>query len=352
MLQIVLCEFFNKKKQNMTYKEVKIWIRVLVLILAIPVFNSCKKPVEELVGNWVELSDFDGVPRTDAVGFAIGSKGYLGTGYDGENRLNDFWEYDVARNTWTQKADFPGVPRNGAIGFGTDAKGYIGTGFDGKNRLGDFYEFDPAANTWTKKADFAGSPRYGAVAMSINNKGYVGTGYDVNFLKDIWEYSPATDAWTQKTSIGGSKRRDAACFVIGGKGYIVTGIDNGEYLSDFWEYDPGTDLWTKKRSIIDLSTEAYDDDYLTITGIGKVGFSVNGKGYLATGGKTTGVETWEYTPSTDLWKQKTSFEGTIRQDAVGFAIANRGYITTGKNSSYYFDDIWAFDPDAVLNEND
>lgn len=82
----------------MTYKEVKFWLALVVLILSLPVLHSCKNKTTDLVGNWVMLSDFDGIPRSDAVGFAIGSKGYLGTGFDGENdvRLNDFWEYDVA----------------------------------------------------------------------------------------------------------------------------------------------------------------------------------------------------------------------------------------------------------------
>lgn len=336
----------------MTYGKIKIWIQVLVLILAVPVFNSCGEDEEELVGNWVELSDFDGIPRSDAVGFVIGSKAYLGTGYTGEVRMADFWEYDPVRNTWTQKAEFPGVARNAAIGFGTSTKGYIGTGFDGKNKYNDFYEYDPVQNAWTRKADFAGSARYGAVAMAINNKGYVGTGYDVNYLKDIWQYDPDTDTWTQKTSVGGSKRRDAATFVVNNKGYIVTGIDNGEYQNDLWEYDPATDLWTKKRSIANISDEAYDDEYATITGINKAAFSIGGKGYLATGGQTTGSEVWEYNPSTDLWIQKTSFEGSTRADAVGFAIGNRGYVTTGKSGTYYFDDIWGFDPDAVFDDND
>lgn len=336
----------------MTYKEVKIWIKVLILVVAVPFFNSCKDEEVALIGNWVELSDFDGIPRTDAVGFSIGTKGYIGTGYDGDIRHNDFWEYDPTRNTWTQKADFPGIPRNGAVGFGTDTKGYVGTGYDGKNRLNDFYEYDPAGNAWTRKADFAGVARYGAIAMAINNKGYIGTGYSTSYLKDMWEYDPAGDAWTQKASVGGSKRRDAACFVINGKGYVTTGIDNGEYQTDLWMYDPGTDAWTEKRDIADLSDEAYDDKYSTIKGTGKVGFAVNGKGYLATGGMTTGIECWEYNPGTDLWTEKSSFEGTIRSDAVGFAISSRGYVTTGKSSSYYFDDIWAFDPDAVFNDKD
>lgn len=339
--------------QNMTYKVVKNWIKVMVLILAVPMFLSCKgKDDVVLVGNWVELSDFDGLPRAEAVGFSIGAKGYIGTGYDGDEWHTDFWEYDPARNSWTQKADFPGVARGMAVGFGTDTKGYVGTGWDGKNRLKDFYEFNPATNTWARKADFAGSARRMAVAMSINNKGYVGTGDSVYYFKDFWEYDPAGDVWTKKSSIGGSKRRDAACFVIGNKGYVTGGIDNGEFLSDMWEYDPSSDTWNKKRGISNLSTETYDDDYTTIKGTGKVGFAVNGKGYLATGGQTTGADVWEYNPTTDLWTEKTSFEGTSRSDAVGFAIGTRGYVTTGKSSGYYFDDLWAFDPDADLNEED
>ena len=49
----------------------------------------------------------------------------LGYGY-----TKDFWEYDPAANTWTQKADFGGTARHGAVGFSIGSKGYIGTGRD------------------------------------------------------------------------------------------------------------------------------------------------------------------------------------------------------------------------------
>ena len=143
----------------------------------------------ELVGNWIELSDFEGVPRSDAVAFVVNGKGYVGTGYDGEDRLNDFWEYDPQLNNWTQKADFPGAARNGAVGFGTVTKGYLGTGYDGVNKLMDFWEYDPATDTWDTVAVFGGTARYGAVAFSINNMGYVGTGFDGNALKDLYQFS-------------------------------------------------------------------------------------------------------------------------------------------------------------------
>ncbi len=340
----------------MTYRKLKesnISFIFLLVILAFPILNSCEEEDDELVGNWTSLSDLDGLPRADAVGFSIGNKGYIGTGYDSDNeRLKDFWEYDPVRNTWTQKADLPGVERNSAVGFSTDTKGYIGTGFDGKNKLKDFYEYDPSANTWTQKADFAGNARYGAVGMGISNKGYIGTGYDGNYMKDFWEYNPETDTWTQKTSIGGSKRRDAATFVIEGKGYLMTGIDNGIYENDVWEYDPSTDIWTEKREIENLSDDSYDDSYSTITGIDKAGFTINGKGYLATGGTSAGEIVWEYNPSSDLWTERTSFEGSSRTGGVGFDIDNVGYVTTGKSGSYYYDDLWSFDPLAEYDEND
>ncbi|MGB8492147.1 MAG: galactose oxidase, partial [Bacteroidales bacterium] len=98
--------------------------------------------------------------------------------------------------------------------------------------------------------------------------------------------------------------------------------------------------------------ETFDDKYTTIVGTGKVGLSIGGKGYLATGGQTSGVETWEYNPAQDLWTEKTNFEGSARTDAVGFVLDNRGYVTTGKSSNYYFDDIWGFDPNAAYNEYD
>jgi N-acetylneuraminic acid mutarotase len=306
----------------------------------------------DLVGNWVGLSDFEGVSRCDAVGFSIGEKGYIGTGYDGSDLLSDFWEYDVSKDTWMQKADFPGKGRLGAVGFGTDSMGYIGTGYDGVNRLKDFYEYNPQTNTWARKADFGGSGRYSAVGMAIHNKGYLGTGFDGNYLKDFWEYDPTTDVWTQKVSVGGSKRKDAVAFVINGKGYIVTGVNNGSYETDFWEYDPLTDNWTEKNEITDATDDEFDDDYNSISGANKVGFAVNGKGYVATSGSYASCVVWEFDPVTDRWKQKTSLEGVARIDATGFAIGNRGYVITGRNSSSYYDDIWGFDPDAVYNEYD
>jgi N-acetylneuraminic acid mutarotase len=324
----------------------KIWLILLSFVVGLGLFTSCNNNDDTVtMGNWTRMSDFDGLPRSDAVAFAIGTSGYVGTGYDGTDRLKDFWEYNSEKDYWVQKADFPGVARNGATAFAVGSMGYVGTGFDGDNKLSDFYQFNPATNTWTKKADFPGTARYAATGFGIDTKGYLGTGFDGNSQKDFYEYNPATNVWTKIISIGGQKRRDATSFVIGGKGYVVSGLDNGAYLDDLYLFDPTSGEWTKKRAISNISDESYDDDYTGISRISAVAFAINGKAYLTCGSSSSLLSTlWQYDPSTDLWENLTDFEGTIRTEAVGFGIGNYGYVTTGRSNTYYLDDIWRLNP--------
>lgn len=80
---------------------------------------------------------------------------------------------------------------------------------------------------------------------------------------------------------------------------------------------------------------------------------INGKGYIATGDNGSLISTvWEYEPTTDLWTQKTDFQGSARNNAVSFSINNRGFVATGKTGSQYIDDVWEFEPYAEDNEND
>lgn len=175
---------------------------------------------------WTMKADFGGTERFGAVGFSIDTKAYIGAGFRGGTGggvSEDFWEYDSNTDTWTQKADFGGMPRSGAVGFSIGTKGYIGTGSGNGPIFGDFWEYDPLANVWTQKADFGGTARYGAIGFSIGTKGYIGTGYNGSYFVDFWEYEPLTDIWTQKSDFGGSARSFATGFVIGTKGYVGTG---------------------------------------------------------------------------------------------------------------------------------
>lgn len=327
-----------------------------VLGLAATGLSSCKKSSSDdtdYVGNWFRSYDFEGVARTEAVSFVIGNYAYVGTGYKKDDeRLSDFWAFDQASATWYQKADLPTAGRNSAVAFSIGNKGYVGTGYDGIGYLKDFWEYNPDNNTWTRKADFGGSARYGAVGFSINGKGYISTGYDDNYLKDLWEYNPDSNQWEQKASLAGTKRRDAVAFVINDKAYVCTGINNGAYPDDMWEYDGVANTWTQKRRLINVSDDDYDDSYNIIRS-NACSFVIDGLAYLTNGEQNgnTGT-TWMYEPQSDVWTQKTTFESTTRVGAIGFNLNNRGYVTTGNNSSYTFDDMWEFASYATQVDND
>ena len=315
----------------------KLFFVVMVLVL----FLGCKKDSTEYIGNWIKKSDFEGIPRGNAVSFVLGDKVYFGTGFNSDQDdeyLKDFWMYDTTRDFWTKLSDFPGEARIGGVAITINGKGYVGLGYNGKVKLKDFWEFDPATSLWTRKADFGGSARYGAVGFALGTKGYLGTGYDDNDNRDFWEYNPATNQWTQVASMGGSKRQDAVAFVINEKAYVCTGINNGTNLTDLWQFDPVTGAWTQK-------TDIDDDDSWTITRSNGIAFTLGSKSYVGLG-YSSGVRSdiWEYDPVADIWTDKTDFEGSARQNAVSFVVNNRAYVASGRNGSYFFDDIWEFKP--------
>ncbi|TWI88336.1 galactose oxidase-like protein [Chitinophaga japonensis] len=356
--------YANTRADNFgSYKNQKMFMRYLTgycLLVSMMLMTACSDSSDDTSdeGNWIQKVDFKGVARYEAVSFTINDTAFVGSGYDGEDRLKDFYSYDAERNTWTQRASLPddAPARSHAVAFSINGKGYMGTGYDGVNKLNDFYEYDPAANAWAPKTAFPGTKRYGAVGFSVKNYGYIATGYDGNWLNDTWQYNPATDTWSSKADVPNTKRTDAVAFVIAGKAYIATGTSNLQLTKELSMYDADADQWTLKREIINSSDDDYDDDYSSIQGTNCAVFVMNNKAYVCTGSKsssgTSSTTVWEYDAVNDLWDEKQAFEGTARTSAVGFAIKNRGFITTGASGSTPLSDTWEFDPLAEYDKND
>jgi N-acetylneuraminic acid mutarotase len=301
--------------------------------------------------SWTQRALFPGIPRSEAVGFAIDGKGYVCTGRSTSGSgllLNDLWEYDTATNTWTQRADFGGTARSNAVGFTISAKGYVGTGvvagvISCTGARNDFWEYDPASDTWTEKAPVGGGGRGLAAGFALGNRGYIGGGSTfcgnipgtTSGLGDFWEYDPAYNTWSLKANIPGLLRESAVGFSIGEFGFIGGGIESGgalfpggDLLSDLWRYAPSSNTWEQQADFV------FPNPWL--------GFSIGSKGYSLRGNALH-----EYDPNnTNTWTQKPPFGGTGRTAAVGFSIGTKGYITTG-NDGFIFDnplnDLWVFD---------
>ena len=302
----------------------------IFLILILVTINTISK-----ADYWTQKANYPGDGIVHSVCFSIGTKGYVGCGFD-STLVNwthsDFWEFDPSTNVWTQKANVGGFSRGMAVSFSIGNLGYVGIGFSqGHGALSDFWEYNPINNIWTQKANFGGGNRDAAIGFSIGNMGYVGMGADNSGTRynDLWQYNPVTDSWIQKTSCPGPVRMRANTFVIGFDAYIICGA---WYLNDVWKYNSITDSWSQKGNF----PKPYSSWAAT--------FSLSGFGYYGTGA-SGGVtnDFWLYNPANDTWVQKTNFIGAPRAEASFFCIGLKGYLGLGHPNDFY-----EYTPDSIL----
>lgn len=182
------------------------------------------------------------------------------------------------------------------------------------------------APVWVKKSDFKGGKIIGAVSFSVGDRIIVCLGTDGTSLKkECWEYDPDTDEWSKKADFPGELRMNAVVFTIGDKAYVGTGLNdtkgNNEGKKDFWEYNSTTNVWTPKA---DLPGEGR---------YGAIGFSIADKGYVALGAANNKLkfctDLWEYNPANNQWTKKADFPDKGRDEATVFVIGSSAYVVGG-----------------------
>jgi len=355
-------------------------------------------------GNWVGRATFSGIAMGEGACFVINNVAYVGTGinpltpnqklntmfsYTAANIPTTPYGYDSAYGSWAQVQAFPGQARSNAVAFNIGGTvGYIGAGLanDGYTALADFYSYTPSGG-WNQidsiHDDSATYPRFDAVAFSFDTTAYVLTGTNnYYYFTDCWRYSPSTNSWIEQQYFPGSQRSGASSFIYKNQGYIVTGYTPGSKWAagtscyDFWVFTPMSDTstisWHRLRDIYNTSPSTYDDGYTNIIRRNAATFTILGqpdgdKGYITLGSNngTDVTFTWEYDFASDLWTEKTPYEGTARTGAAGFSIvgnvptiagaaSSRGFIATGLNqgSSAGFSDCEEFFPNQTYNQYD
>ena len=192
-----------------------------------------------------------GLNRGSAAAFSIGFSAFVVGGQGQTNGFfEDTWEFDLVTQTWTQVADFAGGFRRQAVGFAIDTLGYVGTGYSPTGFKKDMYSYDPGTNTWTQLNDFGGTARKEAVGFTMGGQAYVGTGDDGVMKNDFWQYEPSTDTWTQKTSCPATARKGAVGWGLFPNAFICAGEDiNSLYQNDLWEYNYYLDTWVQRADM-------------------------------------------------------------------------------------------------------
>ena len=272
-------------------------------------------------GPWTQRASMGGLGRHRAFSMAIGSRGYVGGGWNGNTMYYDFWEYDPGSNSWTQKAALPALFWS-VPAFGIGIYGYV---MDGT----DTYQYSPGLNTWTALGigtSWAGDQ----MKFTVNGKGYIISGVD------IYRFDPSTSQWAYRNSLPWTFNGDLA-FLANGKGYAVDA-----YYAETYEYDPATNVITQKSACPAQLSQGCS-------------FGVNGKGYVGTGQ----VPPWngdvanffEYDPATDLWREINMFQGAGRENATAFTIGTKAYVTCG-TSGINYNDLWEYGSLNGIEENE
>ena len=156
--------------------------------------------------NWVARTNCP-VPVWSSVAFKINQMCYVGTGIFEfgflDWHIKTFWSFNPAGSgTWTQLADFPGSGRGNAVGFSVGNRGYIGTGKNVDDGLeNDLWEYTPIANTWKIMPEIGENGRKNAVVFTIGGVAYIGTGYDGAYKADFMAFEPYPQGPVYETTL-------------------------------------------------------------------------------------------------------------------------------------------------------
>jgi N-acetylneuraminic acid mutarotase len=149
--------------------------------------------------------------------------------------------------------------------------------------------------------------------------------------------------FTQKASFPPGGRASAVGFSINGKGYVALGrtllFNNPK--NDVWEYNPEDDTWTQK------------DNFPGKARVRATAAVVDGKAYAGLGfDPVTGIfqpgaylnDWWMYDPETDKWVEKSGYPGIGRISNFSFVYKGLIYTGSGFDGMSFTSEFFSYNP--------
>lgn len=186
-------------------------------------------------------------PRDRHVAVVHSRSIFIFGGYDGFNRVNDFYEYNIDYNSWQEVLNnehsslCPPTPRHSHSAVVYDDSMYIFGGYDGHYK-NDFHRFNFIRNTWEQVKDARGmapSPRYRTACAVVKDSMFLFGGHDGNKqLNDFFQYNFKKSEWTTITYDRASEPspRDSHILLSYDNSILLFGGSSGNARSDFFEY--------------------------------------------------------------------------------------------------------------------
>jgi N-acetylneuraminic acid mutarotase len=174
-------------------------------------------------------------------------------GFDGSSRTNHMFTYTFATKTWRQvigsESEEVPSPRDRHTGVMYDGGFYVFGGYDGDQRVNDFFRFDCTTEQWsrmpaTTTADTP-SPRHSHAAAVHKDSMYVFGGYDGTYRNDLHEFNFTTAQWTRLPFKGRVPRcRYRTTLVVHNDHlFMFGGHDGSRHLNEVHSFSLETKSW-------------------------------------------------------------------------------------------------------------
>ena len=207
---------------------------------------------------WTQLTS--GIANYSHTAIVYNDKMIVFGGYNGSDRLNTTYEYDITNDTWTQLSS-GAIAMSNSVSVIYNGKMIVFGGYNGSEVNNDTWEYDITNDAWTQLSSGA-TARYLSSAILHNDKMIIFGGYDKNSnLNDTWEYDITNDTWTQLSSSGVDGFYHHTAIVYNDE-MIVFGGYNGSVLSDTFGYNISNEY--KYQNFLDNFKKVipYDGDLL------------------------------------------------------------------------------------------
>lgn len=211
--------------------------------------GECKS----VVNQW-HLLKYTGLPprqRSLHAGTVVGDCIYIFGGYDGSNRVNDFYKFSFKESKWSQLfgASAGPSPRDRHVLVSHGGAIYMFGGYDGNNRVNDFWQYDTEHEVWSVVGAAVGqppTPRHSHSGVAYDGSMYIFAGYDGNYRSDFHRYHFNQRKWSivpVKGTVPKARYRTSAVpykhLML-----VVGGHDGAKHLNDFYQFNFETLEWS------------------------------------------------------------------------------------------------------------
>jgi hypothetical protein len=296
--------------------------------------------------SWLAINDFPATERDDGTCFSIGDKVYCGTGLTPWFSASaDFHSFNLNNDSWSNCAPLPsGMERQYACGFSNNQFGYVFGGINGNNALNDLWQYNPVTNTWISKNPMPTQGRMGACAFVINDTAYIlgGKSNLQTVLDEFWAYCFSADSWTFKGALPFGGRWRASAIATQNKGYLMFGQDtNLTPRKELFEFDQNNQSWST-LSYFPLPGRSYasmqilDGDLIVFAGLDSL--------------QNSHQDLWSFDLDALQWDALNALPAAPRRGGMSFCTNNTFYYTCGINqNNVRLKETWKIDFPTALN---